>query len=325
MLTNKQKKSFKSIAIISLILSLVALVPFRAFGSSSLIHGIEVGVKLLFIPLMMALISIKANIMKYRELKVNRYRSKVVNVMSYFPLTVYLVSLLVFTIQTMTISGEGVKATTPLGLGLWNALFVALVVYICYLIIQLAFISKITLNFSEKKLQIFDISFVVISVFLIFISGSIITAYFDNFKSFEFYRKGNVLLLIIFVVGYLVAYFTGRNMKRFIDESEELLVTDMKEIISGNPSELTIKTEYQHALNDILNDFSKYYENGGNTATETSENGDEVSEDTPQDVLSEDNILNPEVEETKEEESHNDAQEEGTTSEENTENEKKEN
>ena len=325
MLTNKQKKSFKSIAIISLILSLVALVPFRSFGNSSLIHGIEVGVKLLFIPLMMVLISIKANIMKYRELKVNRYRSKVVNVMSYFPLTVYLVSLLVFTIQTMTISGEGVKSTTPLGLGLWNALFVALIVYMCYLIIQLAFISKITLNFSEKKLQIFDISFIVISVFLIFISGSIITAYFDNFKSFEFYRKGNVLLLIIFVVGYLVAYFTGRNMKRFIDESEELLVTDMKEIISGNPSELTIKTEYQHALNDILNDFSKYYENGGSTATETSEVDDVVSEETTDKALSEDNLVSNEVVETENDESHDDVQEEENSSEENTENEKKEN
>lgn len=325
MLTNKQKKSFKSIAIVSLILSLVALVPFRSFGNSSLIHGIEVGVKLLFIPLVMVLISIKANIMKYRELKVNRYRSKVVNVMSYFPLTVYLVSLLIFTIHTMTISGEGVKATTPLGLGLWNALFVALIIYICYLIIQISFINKVILNFSERKLQIFDVSFIVISVFLIFISGSIITAYFDNFKSFDFYRKGNELLLIIFVVGYLVAYFTGKGMKRLIDEDETLLVTDMKEINSGNPSELTIKTEYQHALNDILNDFSKYYENGGKTATETSEIGEVDSQVETQSISPENSNQISEDSESQNEVSIEDNSEEVKNSEDNVENEKKEN
>lgn len=271
MLTNKQKKSFKLIAIFSILLSIIALVPFRSFGNSSTIHSIEMGVKFLFIPLMLVLMSIRANIIKYRELKVNRYRSKVVNVMSYFPLTVYLVSLLIFTIHTMTISGDGVKSTTPLGLGLWNALFVAIIIYVCYLIIQIIFVNKIILNFSEEKLQIFDISFIVISVFLIFISGSIVTAYFENFKSYDFYQKGNVLLLIIFIAGYLAAYFTGRRMKQFINEDEQLLVTNMGEIISGNPTELTKKVEYRHALNDILNEFSEYFDNGGKKATNESD------------------------------------------------------
>ncbi len=275
MLSNKQKKSFKLIAIFSLFLSYITLIPFRTFGSSTMIHSIEVGVKLLFIPIVMVLLSIKANTIKYRELKVNRYRSKVVNVMSYFPLTVYLVSLLLFTIQTMTMSGEDKSAYAPLGLALWTALFVAIIIYACYLIIQMIWVNKVILNFNKHKLQIFDISFVVIAVFLIFISGCIVTAYFDSFKSFDFYRKGNVLLLIILVVGYLVAYFTGKGIKRSINEDEELLVANIGEINSGNPSELTKETEYQRALGDILNDFYNYYQNGNKTTTETPRNEEE--------------------------------------------------
>lgn len=318
MLTNKQKKSFKLIAIFSLLLSVIALIPFRSFGNSSTIHSIEMGVKLLFVPLMLVLMSIRANIIKYRELKVSRYRSKVVNVMSYFPLTVYLVSLLIFTIHTMTISGEDVKCTTPLGLGLWNALFVALIIYICYLIIQIIFVNKIILNFSKQKLQIFDISFIVISVFLIFISGSIVSAYFDNFKSYDFYQKGNELLLIIFVLGYLVVYFTGRKIRHVINEDEQLLVTNMDEIISGNPTELTKQVEYQRALNDILIEFSNYYDNGGKLATNDvdtnnennvdnsvnkEENTDDVKEESTEEIVEEskeevvenNNVINEDV------------------------------
>lgn len=286
MLNSKQKKSFKMIAVVSLLLSYIALIPFRSFGNSSMIYGIELGVKFLFIPLVLVLLSIKANTMKYRELKVNRYRSKVVNVMSYFPLTVYLIFLLIFTIHTMTISGDGYAKELPLGTNFWNVLFVILIAYICYLIIQIKFISKVILSFSKKRmLQIFDISFIVISVFLIFISGTIVTAYFDCFKKLEFYQKGNALLLIIFIVGYFAVYFISKRIKHSINEDEVLLVTNIGEVNSGIPSELTKTTEYEHALKDILNEFNDYFKNGGKkdeTIPVEEPKNDEVIQEEPQ-------------------------------------------
>ena len=67
MLNKKQKKSFKRLAVLSLLLGVITIVPFRTLTFLGDVHTIELTVKFIALPVILLLLSIKPNLMKYKE------------------------------------------------------------------------------------------------------------------------------------------------------------------------------------------------------------------------------------------------------------------
>lgn len=259
MLTDKQKKQFKRITVFTLIFGFLMLIPVRTFLTGSIWQYVTFGVKFGLIPFLMIVFSIKANKIKYRQIKENRYRSKVVNTMSYFPLSIYLITVILHALHTMTLSDDTYKVYEPLGVTLWGVLFVIMLAYLVYVIIQILLINKIVMSFNRKKHVFFDLSFFVMTVCFAVISSRVISSYYQAFNELAFYKKGDPLLLGIFIVAFALYFFVKTSVKDLIDVDETLVNVNIAELSDSDASILTRKTEYNRAYEAVLNNFENYF------------------------------------------------------------------
>ena len=153
--TKSQKKWMAVIAIVALILGLVVIVPFKSFSQASNIFKIEMLVKLVAIPVIILLISVFPNKLKYIQVKGYREQSRIVSVVSYFPAVVYLCALISESIYLLA-QGYVLNGSAPLGTTPWNLWYVALIVDLVIFLIAIRVFPKYEEQLDVKEHVILD-------------------------------------------------------------------------------------------------------------------------------------------------------------------------
>ncbi len=155
MLTKGQKFWMVFIAVLSLLLGLVVLVPFKSISSSANIFTLEMVIKLVAIPLIILLISVFPNKLKYIQVKGYREQSRIVSVISYFPAVVYLCALIGESIYLLA-QGYVLNGSAPLGTIPWNLWYVALIVDLVIFMIAVHIFPRYEMQLDTKEHIILD-------------------------------------------------------------------------------------------------------------------------------------------------------------------------
>ena len=277
MLTKKQKKAFKLTAVLALLLGCVMVVPFRTF-SQEMGYTLDIVVKGIIIPVIILLLSISANVLKYKEIKATKLRSKTVNIMSYLPLIIYLASLSVSTIHTLLISGESHPASEPLGVFTWGLTFTAFVAILLLLVISTKIINKVVMKLCKTGTIFFDLTACVIALALVIVHVVITASYDHAFNGLTFYHKGDLALLIIYVVAFIAFFRLSGFVLKVINIDELLLNANIDDIKTGNAPVHVRNAEYKAASEIIKKEYEAYFATIKDKEALPQEDTDSVSE-----------------------------------------------
>ncbi len=260
MLTKGQKIYMYLCAIVSMLIAIVTLIPFRTLPFMCTLSNVndvvstEMIIKYVVFPVVLVALSIFANVKKYQEIKDGLDRSKIINVMSYFPLISYLVAIIISIIHTLSFSTE------PLGFGVWGVVMILLVIYVFLTILTFHFLSNIVIRFDRVGTVIFDAVVGVIIICFILVSWRTNTTYLNFFANEASYvGQGDILLFCIYVLA-LVAFIVHcyALTKLFKKNNRSIYVN--REMFERNYDNI-VKREYERAYNDILDDFEEYFAN----------------------------------------------------------------
>lgn len=259
MLTKGQKIYMYLSAILAMIIGVVTFVPFRTLpflansNNFDNLVTIELVVKLIALPIIVILLSIFANVLKYQEIEDCLDRSKVVNVMSYFPIISYMSALLVFIIHTLSYSYE------PLGFNVWAVVIVLLVIYLVFTIIAFHFLSNLILRLDLVGTVVFDCVVFVITVCFALVAWRVDKTYFELFSSnADFSGNGDILLFFLYVLSLIsIIILCSRIYRMFKKDNRSIYVN--QDMFEKNYEKL-VKAEYNRAYNDIMDDFELYFE-----------------------------------------------------------------
>ena len=202
MLHKRQIRAFKFNVLLSLLMGACILFPLRTLPYENG-YQLDILLKGFIFPLLIILLSMKANVIKYHELEDCRLRSKVANIMSYLPGIIYLLALLTSTLQTMTIGMYEGTAMNPFTTVLYGVVLAILLSTIIALLLCTKFINRVVMKADKTKLLALDVSFGMLIVLSILVFYVINGAYHEAFSAEAIYHKGNIVLLIIFVIGFI--------------------------------------------------------------------------------------------------------------------------
>ena len=149
MLTIGKKVYMFFTALIAMFIGVITLIPFRTLPflcNVENVHNItslEMIIKCMVFPFVIIAISLYTNIKKYQEITDGLDRSRVVNVMSYFPMAVYLVGLIVFILNTLNYS------VALLGFNVWAIAVSLLFVYLFVIIIGFHLFHRLIIKLEK--------------------------------------------------------------------------------------------------------------------------------------------------------------------------------
>ena len=277
MLRKRQIRAFKFNVFVALLLGFATIFPFRTLPIE---NGYELDILLkgFIFPLTIILLSIKANVIKYRELQDCRLRSKVANLMSYIPVLIYVLALLASTFHTLTIGieKEVVAVLDPLTYSVLVTLILALALTI---IIGTNFVNRIVLNANKNKLIAIDGVVVTVLLLTLAVFYSINSVYHTALNGEALYHKGNVVLLVILAVGFISLFRLHTKVKRVFNENETHISMNVSEVLNYEPSVETKNAEYRRAFKQIKQEFATFLIKESEKATELpQENESDVQE-----------------------------------------------
>ncbi len=264
MLTTKGQKFWMfCIGLIALLFGAVILIPFKSIFTCEKIFLIEMIVKLGIIPVLLLLLSIYPNKLKYRQVSGCRNQSRIVSVMSYFPLVIYLTTIITESIYLLA-RGYVISGQPPLGVLSWSLWFVALTVFLVAIIAFYCVLPNVEMQLDIKEHVIFDfIAFVMMICF-----GALY--YLISKSTHEIFLEvgptGDPFLFIVYVCGLIGFGIHLRSLKNtfYADEVNVCLRyndLDAKSFVSR-------MAEYNRAYNDIMNRFEDYFEEDYDTEIE---------------------------------------------------------
>ncbi len=258
MLTKKQKKAFKLTAVLALFLGCVMVVPFRTF-SQEIGYTLDIVVKGIIIPIIILLLSISANVLKYKEIKATKLRSKTVNIMSYLPMIVYLASLCVSTLHTLAVSDASHPASEPLGVFTWGLTFTVFVGVLLLLIISTKVVNKMVMKLEKTATIYFDLGVSLIALALVIVSVVVSASYNHAFNGLEFYHKGDLALLLIYVATFIAFFKLCGYVRNVISNDELMLNANIDDIRTGNAPVHVKNAEYKSAYEKIRKEYETYF------------------------------------------------------------------
>ena len=258
MLTKKQKKAFKLTAVLALLLGCVMVVPFRTF-SQEIGYTLDIVVKGIIIPIIILLLSIGANVLKYKEIKATKLRSKTVNIMSYLPMVIYLAALCVSTLHTLIISDSSHPASEPLGVFTWGLTFTVVFAVLFLLIITTKILNKMVMKLDKNGTVYLDLAAGVIALAVIIVSVVINASYNHAFNGLEFYYKGDLALLLIYVATFIAFFKLASYVCKVINNDELMLSANIDDIRTGNAPVNVKNAEYKAAYEKIRNEYDTYF------------------------------------------------------------------
>ena len=154
MLTKSNKVVMYILSIVTIILGLVTAIPFRTLPflrQYENVLSVEFIVKFIIIPLCALGVCVFPNIMKYKQIKNREERSKVANILSYLPVLVVIVGLLVLVVHTLTFEKY------PMSAGAHSTLLAICVCYLVFMICVLFVVNRVTVSLSRKSNYVFDV------------------------------------------------------------------------------------------------------------------------------------------------------------------------
>lgn len=277
MLTTKGQKFWMAFfAVIALLLGLVVLVPFKSIFAASNIFQLEMLVKLVAIPVIILLISIFPNKLKYIQVKGYREQSRIVSIISYFPAVVYLCALIGESIYLLA-QGYVLNGSAPLGTIPWNLWYVALIVDLVLLMIAMHIFPKYEMQLDVKEHVILDIC-----VFVLLVCFGLMYLLVSKGTNDVFLAAGQTadpLLLTTYIIGLIVfvaeLYFIAATVRRDeVNVNIRLNDLDAKSFVAK-------AAEYNRAYNDIMDHFEDYFVEDGELDVQEVEMVDE-GEDMPE-------------------------------------------
>lgn len=257
MLSKAQKVILYMSAVLTLLLGLVIIVPFRTIPGITVELGttmvtIELVVKGILLVAILGL-SIYPNILKYRFINNRLERSKVANVMGYFPMAVYLASMFALNINTLSFSQE------PLGFPMWSMLFILFVFDFMFVVVGFNFLPKLLVKLNKAMTLVLDIVLLIVAAVVLTITIKTSLIYSDAFGASEaYFGVGDPVLFVTYivaVVGFIVACQALYKVVKQ-DRAELYINFELQKIEDEKIKNL----EYQRAYNDILDDFEEFFE-----------------------------------------------------------------
>jgi len=250
MLTAKEQRAYKWIVILCLVLSLVVVFPFRAIFRSTLSNVLEYLIKFLLIPVIMVLLSIKP--MKDRNTQKERNkRSKITNMLCYFPVISYGSALVVNIIHTITFGFNSGKMYEVLNVGTHSVLFLLCAAFLVLATIILTKLDAVVLSLKADDQKFFDI-LVFGSVAIFMVLGFVINImYHKEFVNTDSFFTGDPVLLFLLITYFLYIVFMGDKALLKIENNEVLSVLKFGEMENKVPSRSTIRSAYLIASDRI--------------------------------------------------------------------------
>lgn len=258
MLSKGQKVYMYISAILSMLIGIVVFVPFRTLPFLCKMENVEsimkaeMLIKFAILPIIIIALSAYANVKKYRELQECLDRSKIVNIMSYFPIVSYLSAILVFVIHTLAYSYE------PLGLDPWCVVMVLLILYLTFLIVGFHCFSNVLFKLNIVAIAIIDVVILAVTACFVVVAWRVDVSYLEVFKNdTNFVGHGDPILFFLYIVAVisfiiiaarLVVIFKKNNRSIYV--GEDAFERDYNRIV---------KREYNRAYNDIMDDFEIYF------------------------------------------------------------------
>ncbi len=266
MLQKRQIRAFKFNVFVSLLLGIATIFPFRTLKFDGG-YELDILLKCFIFPLVIIMLSVKANVYKYRELEDCRLRSKVVNLTSYLPSIIYLLALLTSTLQTLTIGMFQDIATSLFDSTIYGIVFVIIFALVLCLIFSTKFLNKLILKADKAKLISIDVLLGMFMLMSILVFYAINNAYYNAFNELAIYHKGNVVLLIIFVIGFISFFRLNAKVKKVFNENESHISMNVSEVVNYEPTLETKNAEYRRAFKKIKQEFGAFLikENQKNT------------------------------------------------------------
>ena len=299
MLTKGQKIYMYVSALFAMLIGIVTFIPFRTLPFLCTLDNVidvvnvEMIIKLIVFPIVVIALSAYANIKKYQEIEDGLDRSKVVNVMSYFPIVNYLVGLVIFILHTLSYNVE------PLGFGTWALVVVLLLVYLAFLIIGFHLINKLIIRLENTGTIIFDAACFLIVVCFILVAWRTSVAYAELYQLEEtFVGKGDPILFFVYIITLITFIVLCKQVYVLIKKDNRSVYIN-RDLFERN-YELLIRREYNRAYNDIMDDFELYFAEHYGDEFKVEE--DEVVEEKVEEVKAEEPKVEEKVEEVKAEE-----------------------
>ena len=299
MLTKGQKIYMYVSALFAMLIGIVTFIPFRTLPFLCTLDNVidvvnvEMIIKLIVFPIVVIALSAYANIKKYQEIEDGLDRSKVVNVMSYFPIVNYLVGLVIFILHTLSYNVE------PLGFGTWALVVVLLLVYLAFLIIGFHLINKLIIRLENTGTIIFDSACFLIVVCFILVAWRTSVAYAELYQLEEtFVGKGDPILFFVYIITLITFIVLCKQVYVLIKKDNRSVYIN-RDLFERN-YELLIRREYNRAYNDIMDDFELYFAEHYGDEFKVEE--DEVVEEKVEEVKAEEPKVEEKVEEVKAEE-----------------------
>ena len=302
MLTKSNKVVMYILSIVTIILGLVTAIPFRTLPFLSQyenVLSVEFIVKFIIIPLCALGVCVFPNIIKYKQIKNREERSKVANILSYLPVLVVIVGLLVLVVHTLTFEKY------PMSAGAHSTLLAICVCYLVFMICVLFVVNRITVSLSRKSNYVFDVIVGASLVVFVLLSWRILDSYAASYGLADGYLYGesnfDPYLFFLYIILLFVTVFYLKGLFRIIQENETLVYSS---VLSNEQIDEIICEEYNHAYNDILNEFEGYF--AEEVLVEEPEEGveEQVSEEAVEEIQEEqvsEEVVEEVVEEVQEE------------------------
>ena len=257
MLRKRQIRAFKFNVFVALLLGFATIFPLRTLPIE---NGYELDILLKgsIFPLTIILLSLKANVIKYRELQDCGLRSKVANLMSYIPVLIYVLALLTSTFQTMTIGLDTKEVIAVLDPLTYSVLVTLIIAFAFAIIVLTKYINRIVLNANKNKLIAIDAIVVIVLLLTLAVFYTINQGYHNALNGQEIYHKGNLVLLVILVCGFISIFRLQGKVKKVFNENETQINVNVSEVVNYEPSVETKNAEYRKAFKQIKREFGAF-------------------------------------------------------------------
>ena len=257
MLTKSNKVVMYILSILTIILGLVTAIPFRTLpfiNTNENVLSVEFLIKFICIPVCVLGASIYPNIVKYKQIKNRVERSKVANVLSYLPILVYIIGLLVLVIHTLTFN------LYPMSAGAHATLLAICVCYLVFMICIAFALNKIAMCLPRKSLKLFDVVVGASLVVFALLSWRILDSYAANYGVNDGYIYGasnyDPYLFFLYFILLFTAVFYLKGVFKVVKENEALVFS--AELTNEQIDEIIVE-EYNNAYNDILDEYEEYF------------------------------------------------------------------
>ena len=270
--TRSQKFIMFCIGFLTLVLGAVMLVPFKSICKADNMLLIEAISKLIVIPILIILLSIYPNKLKYIQVKGYREQSRIVSVLSYFPAFVYLGSLIIESLYLLT-QGYVLGMSHPLGIASWNLWFVALLVSLVLIACAYAVLPKYEMQLNVSEHVILDVCLFILVLCFGFMYYIVLKQTNDLFM--EAGTKGDKFLLVVYLAGIILFVALLGFVKHTIQRDEVNVNIRMNDLDAK--SFVARVAEYNRAYNDIMDNFENYFTEEGSLTVDIQER-EEISQ-----------------------------------------------